>query len=123
MTIAQARAFTLKVDDVELRTFAAEPLAAQAQSVLQTVAGLKDTSRGIAPGTTIDFGGALFVIAQEGEVLQVCEPDYTAAGHGQLSSDISRSLVTLVRQLELLGAVDVGRGSPEATRSGVISGG
>ncbi|MDQ3031592.1 MAG: hypothetical protein M3Y87_04185 [Myxococcota bacterium] len=107
MTVDASRTFTLQTGGLELRTLAAAPLESQARGVLQAVAALRDTPRGVAPGITIDFGGALFVIADEGGALHVCEPDYGGPGHGALSADISRSLITIVRQLALLRAIEL----------------
>jgi hypothetical protein len=104
MKASDPKPFTLQVGGLELRTLAAAALAAQAGSVLQTVADLVTRPPGIAAGSTVDFSGALFVVASDGDgqVLHVCEPDYGGQGQGQVNRDISGSLLTLVRQLQLI---------------------
>ncbi len=96
------------VAGLRLVTTVEPSLAAQASSLLRTVAQLADTGAGLSHGVTVDFGGARYVLDGDSAELRVCEPRYGAvADAGALERDVTRTLSLVWRQAQLVQRISV----------------
>lgn len=94
--------FSTRIGERDLSAEADEALAPQARWLLETIKGVSERGGELKDGTTLEVGWTVLTVKERGGELVVCEPDYARDPFTDLGEDVSRTLLLLGQQNDVL---------------------